>query len=331
MNYTTIGLHAVRGAIAASLLAASVGANATPLIGWGENFYFDLGTNDYDAGRGVPAGGAVDADTTTGTMGGLGFNGLLATSVYEATLSGLTGNFYDTNVVSTLANICNLDGCVAPGLTSASLAGPDVTLVAPSTPYAGFPLSDITFQTFLGLDPLNNTQFGDSEGYGQTWALQVQYTMTGSIAGGEPQYTGGSADILFFDLADATNNRTVISMDVAGSDINNANLDIFFSLTYAEAGFLWVDNGNGVFYDANGRPDIQSRLATNVTPPIPTLDQLVGLADLSGDVYAPGTLVAVRQANLNGDVRYRVPEPGSLFLVSLGLLGLTARKKLLRK
>ncbi|WP_279245278.1 PEP-CTERM sorting domain-containing protein [Candidatus Litorirhabdus singularis] len=315
MNYTTIGLHAVRGAIAASVLAASVGANAAPVLGWNSQFYFDLGTNKFDEARGN--GTNYDADFRTGPMTSLGFGSLLATSVYKTAeiapgVFAPTGTFYDTNNAGTMAQI--VDGA------NAGLAAPGP--------------NEINFNDFGGLLPdlFNNMQNGDTEGFGQSWSLIVDYTFEGNFLSGEPQYTSGTADIILLDLvADPTGGarETVVEMTVTGSAVQNALLEVFFEITDAKAGFLWIENGNGQFLDASTIENGEARLNTDVNEPIPV--GLTDLTDNSGEIYAVGQSVGVRQTDLAGAVRNRVPEPGSLFLVSLGLLGLTARKKLLRK
>ena len=130
----------------------------------------------------------------------------------------------------------------------------------------------------------------------------------------------GSSSMIFNDA----NDRHVLTLSLTGSSIEAANLNLFFDITFAEAGFLWIDNGSGTFIDAESviasGEYAQVVLDTNVNPPIPTPDKLL----LVGNN-------AIRQTTLDGSITASIPEPASLTMLGLGLLGLAAAGRRQRK
>lgn len=285
---------------AAALLFSSVAVAS--------DMYLDLGTNSYDTGRFL---GAPDANTRTAAFNEFGFSQLLATSIYDYSDGSIFGAFFDTNDVPTLT------GLGLPASGTALDGTSNVDLVLPNCP-AG--QCDIDALSPL-VPPLNS----DNEGYLQTWDMQMVYTLNGTLtAAGGPQYTSGTIDIFFNDLNDDTNDRLILTFTVTGSDIMAANLNLYFDITYAEAGFLWIDNGSGTFVDAAAGIAsgnfAQVVLDTNVNPPIPTNDQLLLV----------GTN-AIRQATLDGSMTASIPEPASLTMLGLGLLGLAGVGRRQRK
>ena len=288
-------------AIAASVLALSGVATAGDL-------YIDVGDNSYE----LSPPNIADANSTTGVFQQFGFNQLLATSVYDFSDGSVFGSFYDTNVPSELAALgiptggTAIDGSTPVNLSLPTGAQSDIDALSPLVPPA-------------------NT---DSEGFGLTWDLQVQYRFDGVLTPGGPIYTGGFFNVFFNDFNDDTNDRQVLGGELTGSNISLGNLDLFFDLTFAEAGFLFVENEFGDFVDAAaGIPDgnfVDLTLDTNVNPPIPTADQLLLLADGNNN----NNPVVVRQSELDGSIVAKIPVPGPLALLGLGLVGLgLARRK----
>jgi hypothetical protein len=281
-------------ALATSILLASGMASASDM-------YIDLGTNVYDVG--------FDGDTTTGVFNEFGFGALLATSVYDITDGTVLGSFYDTNVTADLS---------ALGLPTSGLAMDGITLVDLALPSCGAQC-DID-----SLNPLVPPLGSDSEGFLQTWDLQLEYYFEGTLLAGGPTYTDGYIKIFFNDLLNDANDRLILEGDLTGSNVELTNLDLFFDITFAEEGWLWIEDDNGVFVDAytGTQSGNYSQLAidTNVNPPIPTPDQLLAV-DTTGDGVPDS---AIRQTTLDGSATAFVPEPSTIALVGLGLLGFGA-------
>ena len=297
MNKSTM----VKSVAAAAALIVSGAASASPM-------YIDLTNiesvngNVYDVT--IPFVRTADAGSQTGEFTEFGFSQFLATSIYDFTDGSIFGTFFDTNNIATLTGL----GVPASGL---SLDGTEtVNLVLPDCP-AG--QCDID-----ALSPLVPPLGSDNEGFLTTWDLQAEYTLNGTLNPGGPVYTSGTLDIYFNSLIDDADDQLAFSGTLTGSNIQAANLDLFFDLQYAAPGFLWVDQGGGNFVDASlsslnaGDPTpVTLALDTNVNPPIPTGDQLLLV----------GTN-AIRQTTLDGSITAQIPVPGTLALLGLGLAGL---------
>ena len=256
------------------------------------NMYINVPGYDYTAGSHV-----ADANTTTGLFNEFGFSQLLATSVYDLTDGSVMGSFYDTNY--------NLG---ALGLPTSG------------TPMSGTGTVSLSLPTAAQIDldalsPLVPPLSGDSEGFLFTWGLNILYKFNGTLTASGPVYTGGTFEVWFDDYNNNANDRKVISGILTGSQLQAANLNLFLTITYAEANFLFVEDSNGNYRDAS-TGDVPLVLDTNVNPPIPTPDQLLQV----------GTN-AIRQTTLDGSITAAIPEPGSAALIGLGLLGVGALRR----
>ena len=302
-------------AVAAALLISG-GAYAAP-----GDMFIDVGPG-YDQGAPIPLG-TGDADTTTGIFNEFGFNQLKATSFYNVSDGSIFGDFFDTNIASQISAFAGL-----PGNNLPTLSGGTTDIEVPAFPGAN---TDID-----ALSPLIPPLVGsDSEGFLGSWDLQVQYNFQGTLTAAGPVYTGGFFDLWFNDLSNDANDRVVLTGELTGSQIGGVNLDLFFDITFAEDGFLFVEDQDGNFIDANDLAGIPSQLVlaldTNVDPPIPTNDQLVST---SGPLNGTGanTPYVVRQTNLDGSITAAVvPVPGTLAILGLGLAALAGSVRRMRR
>jgi hypothetical protein len=275
--------------------------------------YIDLSTNAYDLNLGAVTNS--DANTQTGLFNEFGFSQLMATSVYDLSDGSVLGSFYDTNKANELTNL---------GVPTSGLAMDGTTTVTLSMP-TGSQL-DID-----ALSPLSPPIASDDEGFLLTWDLRIAYHLIGTLGASGPSYTGGTFDIWFNDIANDANDRVVLSGNLTGSNLQAANLLLYFDITDAESGFLFIETapGSGVFKDATTLEGVSNPrefvLDTNVNPPIPTADQLLVVADCNNATTAC-TPAAVRQTTLDGSIT-PMPEPGTIALLGAGLLGLGALRR----
>ncbi|WP_333607884.1 PEP-CTERM sorting domain-containing protein [Arsukibacterium sp.] len=291
----------------ATLTAATLLLSAAASANW---MYIDVGSNWYDDQDPANVSSNGDADSKTGLFDEFGFSQLLATSIYDFSDGSIFGSFFDTNDAAILAGL----GLPASG---PSLGGPNVNLVLPNCPAQ----CDIDALSPL-IPPLLDNQ--DGEGFLLTWRLLVDYYFTGTLTAAGPQFTGGYIRFFFDDRTALNNDRVVIEATLTGSNLTPANLDLFFDITFAETGFLWIDDGSGNFKDAASGIATGNFarliLDTNVNPPIPDPNELLLV----------GTN-AIRQSTLDGSITATIPEPATIAILGLGLLGMGAAGRRQRK
>jgi len=177
----------------------------------------------------------------------------------------------------------------------------------------------------LGGVPLTEISGGDTENYGTNWGLTFSYNdLTGTVAytdGGSgilASYTSGTINVYYSDTLGATN-VLALTIDISSSTGTIGNFLLYGDVTYAASNlFYFADNSE--WSSLLGAPvTIAARIDTNVDTNV---------------VPSPcGTGFLCRNdVTLNGSVEFaRVPEPGTVALLGMGLLGLGLSRRRTKK
>lgn len=283
---------------------------------------------------------------------------LVASALTMSALTVQATPFYidldGTGVGNTFADVTNCATCTADAneltikyqshtaitLSAAPLAGPIpvITVGDDIVTTGGYSTDGFSVNAVTGLNPsgatygFSNTAFAGSD----DWGLTYDFNLIGDVASvnpdgsiGDVTYSSGTIEMLFtkFDgLGAVASTELAFTMNVTGSDLdNNSNLLIFGELDFTGAVATYAD----LFNIQGGQScagDISFDGLASCVPAMDftfVIDQNLNAPAFEG--YDAGTNVLTVGGNHDGSLTFNVPEPSTLFLFGVSLLGLAGK------
>lgn len=290
-SYTHYGEFQMKKLLTATLVSLAFAGTATA-----SDFFVDVGVNYNDASH---TGTTVNGDTTTGWK------------------DALTLNFDSVSVVTD-----NGDGVLSVGDTIVSQGG-----LAVGTSATNFVTALVPGETFAG-GPSNN-------GYGiPNWQLSMSFTnLMGTFTGVDFNYTSGDIDWVLFD---ATSGNTTTPVHLFTTSISGHTSLPGNQIYTGAIGNFGTDVVNGVsagdiFNIANGAgflsfEDAAAQLGGGVRFRIDQNTDAGGLDFAAINATLNNGTFDI-SGNHDGSMEFSVPEPASVAILGLGLLGFAASRR----
>lgn len=268
-----------------------------------EEFYIDVGV-DFDGGQNPET---AAGPTTTGWLSELLYN------YQSTTIASCSPNSLSSGCnISTTGGV-DFSGAVSDAVLSLGLNG----------------ISDLSPQ-----DTLN--QFGPSDNnYSQDWGLTFQFDLTGTISGSElvTNYDDGSITFYYYDEIDTT-------ASLSDTFTELFTIDVFDTINTPAGGqnlvgnliSLGTDTVNGVMVGNmfNFATGSFNDMITSFVNILASVDYNTDATQVNIVNNLDGTTTL--SGNHDGSISFSVvPEPSTIALMSLGLLGLVASSRRRRK
>ncbi|MDO6506821.1 PEP-CTERM sorting domain-containing protein [Colwellia sp. 4_MG-2023] len=198
-------------------------------------------------------------------------------------------------------------------------------------------LSSLSSNLITGLNPQQTTFGGPSDnGYGGDWGLTFQINnLMGTVAGGTNQYldyTSGAISIYYYQAGmtstadfielftiNVTNSGLTASGSFVGGNVSNYGTDLVNGVVAGDV-FNSLLGGFKEYSEDQVSPDF----AVNSLLDYNTED--VTSADFLG-TDAEGNNVFMVEGQHDGSITFNVPEPASIAILGLGLLGLAGARR----
>jgi hypothetical protein len=198
-------------------------------------------------------------------------------------------------------------------------------------------LNSLSTNLITGLNPQQTTFGGPSDnGYGGDWGLTFQITnLMGTVSGGTNQYldyTSGAISIYYYQAGmtsttdfielftiDVTNSGLTASGSFVGGNVINYGTDLVNGVVAGDV-FNNLFGGFKEYSEDQVSPDF----AVNSLLDYNTED--VTSADFLG-TDAEGNNIFMVEGQHDGSIVFNVPEPASIAILGLGLLGLAGARR----